>query len=189
MNLCMCIFIVVFTYDNGTYTYFPDFNDNFSSSIGATMLTENNYLGTFLLWIMNGNNLKSFEGRREPTSSESMKDVRSYSHVTKAVFKGWSGDGNVFGIGQLIWKNGDKYEGSFRDGQMFGHGKYYYAIGDLYIGEFLNGKEDGLGVLKYKNGDVFEGFWKNGMKNGKGKMTYKNTKVEKGVWKNNKLMS
>lgn len=41
------------------------------------------------------------------------------------------------GKAQIVYSNGDKYDGDFKDGEKSGKGVYKYSTGDIYEGEWL----------------------------------------------------
>lgn len=79
--------------------------------------------------------------------------------------KGW-----MDGEGTLVFKNGDRYEGSIHENIIDGIGCYTYSNGNRYEGEFVNGKITGFGVFQFKNGNRFEGEFVNGKIYGDGTM-------------------
>jgi hypothetical protein len=48
-----------------------------------------------------------------------------------------------------VFKNGDKYEGTFKDGNIDGKGKYTSKDGEVYDGEFKDNKHFGFGILTF----------------------------------------
>lgn len=39
----------------------------------------------------------------------------------------------------MIFRNGDRYKGSFKGNKFNGYGEYFWITGDVYKGEFING--------------------------------------------------
>ncbi|MHC1689596.1 MAG: hypothetical protein AB9833_02080 [Bacteroidales bacterium] len=77
------------------------------------------------------------------------------------------------GQGQFVWKNGDKYEGTFTNGQITGKGTFYYANGDMiYEGDFVNGLKHGTGTFVWESGQneitTYDGTFFNGKMTGIG---------------------
>lgn len=62
------------------------------------------------------------------------------SWIGRQVKKGEFVDGELEGIGTLIFENGDYYEGQFKNGKRSGKGIEYYAKGGKLIGSWLNNK-------------------------------------------------
>lgn len=79
--------------------------------------------------------------------------------------KGW-----MDGDGTLIFKNGDKYEGTVHENLIDGVGSYFYKNGNRYEGEFVSGRITGNGIFQFKNGNRFEGEFLNGRIYGDGTM-------------------
>jgi hypothetical protein len=68
------------------------------------------------------------------------------------------------GIGQMIYTNGDVYEGNWSNGKCHGEGKMTFSNGDIYKGNWHVGKRDGIGKMIYitgteiwEQGVVYEG--------------------------------
>lgn len=59
------------------------------------------------------------------------------------------------GRGILSWRDGEKYDGTFKDDELDGTGVYYYANGDRYEGQFKNGVKHGRGIYHFANGDRY----------------------------------
>ena len=69
---------------------------------------------------------------------------------------------------EIVYSNGDLYDGPLKDLRRHGEGKLIYAGGDVYEGSFAEDKIDGYGRYTYANGDVYEGEFKNGLMDGEG---------------------
>ena len=126
-------------------------------------------------------------------------------------------DNNIFGYGELYFKNGEKYEGVFNDGKMNGWGRYINPNGVCFEGLFKNNCLTGKGIIikeelinnkrtyyNYK-GDIvnflkegkgiektdeyiYEGEFLNDLKEGKGKLTYfKGGEVYEGDFSRNEI--
>ena len=110
------------------------------------------------------------------------------------------------GYGQIIYGDGEEYNGEFKDKKFCGKGTYNFASGLIYEGEFVNNKFNGKGVLTFPNkkiyngefkdnkfngigaiqnedGSKYEGEFKDHQYNGKGKFTEPSGKIEIGIWK------
>ena len=56
------------------------------------------------------------------------------------------------GKGNLVFNDGDEYEGEYRDDKFHGRGKYIWANGDVYDGQWVNGKRSGHGIATNVDG-------------------------------------
>lgn len=65
---------------------------------------------------------------------------RGESWIGRQVKKGEFVNGELEGIGTLIFENGDYFEGQFMNGKRSGKGVEYYAKGGKLIGSWLNDK-------------------------------------------------
>jgi hypothetical protein len=95
----------------------------------------------------------------------------------------WNGKEQLHGIGEIIFANGDFFEGEFKDGDANGHGKMTYANGDIFEGEYKDGEANGPCKWTFANGDIFEGEYKDSKRNGPGKYTYANGDIFEGEYK------
>ena len=84
-----------------------------------------------------------------------------------------------FGLGKMIYFNGDLYEGNWENDKRNGKGRLLYGqdgcIG-VYVGEFLDDKRNGKG--RYYDAvkeEIFEGEWNNDKKNGEGTLAKRQT--------------
>ena len=95
---------------------------------------------------------------------ESNGDIFEGEVITK-------GDTNTkHGVGKLITKTGNIFEGVWRHNQIEGICKIRYNNGDIYEGQFSNGKQNGIGVkFIISSGERYEGQWVNGQMTGYGK--------------------
>ncbi|MCI4649011.1 caspase family protein, partial [Phaeodactylibacter sp.] len=66
------------------------------------------------------------------------------------------------GTGTYIFKNDNKYTGTFKDGYPHGKGTIIYANGERYEGELKMGYLSGHGVLFTNTGEQRSGIWHNG---------------------------
>ena len=55
--------------------------------------------------------------------------------------------------GELLWNDGDRYEGDFKNDKKEGKGIYYWNDGNRYEGDFKNDKKEGKGIYYYNNGN------------------------------------
>ncbi len=88
------------------------------------------------------------------------------------------------GNGTLISQDGSTYKGNWIMNKKSGNGTITYADGSMYKGYFLNGQYDGQGKMYYVNGDVYDGAWKLSKKEGYGRYTEANGNYFYGMWKN-----
>ena len=50
------------------------------------------------------------------------------------------------GYGNIIWKDGARYDGQWENGKANGNGIFHHINGDVYQGEFKNDKANGYGI-------------------------------------------
>ena len=62
-----------------------------------------------------------------------------------------------------------------------------YENGDIYNGQTLNDKKHGQGIMKYANGNVYDGSWNNDKRHGQGTITFNNDDVYEGEWKDDNI--
>ena len=98
-------------------------------------------------------------------------------------YKGSFIDGKMTGKGVLHLRAANqRYEGDFVNGMMTGKGKYYFKSGNIYEGDFTEDDMTGKGIMRFANGHVYKGdFYKDDM-TGKGIMRYANGDVYEGDW-------
>lgn len=101
---------------------------------------------------------------------------------TSMMYTGNWVDGKFHGSGQLVYSNGDTYNGDFYEGRICGQGSLAVVGGLTYEGQWNDDQFDGRGTLKYPNGVIYEGQFKNGMKHGKGGIVYPNGGKYYGGW-------
>ena len=89
-------------------------------------------------------------------------------------FEGTLVNGIKQGKGVFIWSNGQRYKGDWANDMPNGKGTIYYANGNRYDGEVKNGRPHGQGVTHFKGGDVYAGNWVNGKSQGHGRYTWAN---------------
>lgn len=86
------------------------------------------------------------------------------------------------GLGTCVYRNGDRYEGTFAAGVRCGPGRLSEASGSVCEGEWLRDKMSGTGQRKYVSGDVFKGLFREGLRHGKGCLKYANNNVLEAEW-------
>lgn len=60
------------------------------------------------------------------------------------------------GNGEMIYDNGDKYNGMWQNDEKSGFGIYIFKCGNIFEGNFLNNDFE-KGKIFFENGDIFEG--------------------------------
>ena len=84
-------------------------------------------------------------------------------------------------MGEIKYKNGDKYYGYSLNQRPHGQGIYTNKLGEKFSGEFIHG-EITYGTIKFPDGKRYTGDLKNWQPNGNGEMRTDSEKSE-GVWK------
>jgi hypothetical protein len=97
------------------------------------------------------------DGRFESLASQEKYIANAVQLQTGCLF-GNCANGN----GTYAYRDGSRYEGSFRDGKPDGQGHFYYPNGDHYEGQMLRGLRHGKGRLIHENGKVTNGPWTQG---------------------------
>ena len=71
---------------------------------------------------------------------------------------------NLFnGKGEILWSNGDRFNGDFKDGLYNGKGIYKFNMNTcVYTGEFSKGKFNGRGELCKRGDYTVVGLFKDG---------------------------
>lgn len=90
--------------------------------------------------------------------------------------------GQRSGLGKMIFKNGDIYEGMYLNGMRNGKGKYTWKNGGWYEGEYINHKRHGFGIMHYPDKSTYQGIWFENYRHGKGTYTYPNGDTYEGQW-------
>lgn len=93
---------------------------------------------------------------------DGLQNGQGYYRSPEFAYRGEWEKGWMDGDGTLVFKNGDKYEGSVHENLIDGIGTYTFKNGNFYEGEFVEGQMSGLGVFHFKNGTTFEGEFLNG---------------------------
>ena len=87
--------------------------------------------------------------------------------------------------GELTWKDGKTYKGSFIDGKMTGKGAMRFKNKDFYEGDFVDGKQTGKGIFMHSDGEIYKGDFLNDLYHGKGDYRSQDGETYVGDWKNN----
>jgi hypothetical protein len=100
-------------------------------------------------------------------------------------------EGNMQGLGLMVYVNGDQYEGNWKDNKRHGTGtmKYYYD-GNSYTGNWEDDKKHAtkkreIGIMNFKNGNIYKGQWENDMMHGNGELRFSNGDNYVGTFENN----
>ena len=96
--------------------------------------------------------LKSSEAK-SPYTAENMI-------FAKGIYNGYLKKGEPSGKGNMLLKNGDRYEGEFKDGLFHGRGIYIWSDGKAFKGFFEKGSFAGRGTLIMSDGNQTTGEWK-----------------------------
>ena len=98
-----------------------------------------------------------------------------------AIYSGpYNKRGQRHGEGQLVWENGDIYQGNFVNNVREGQGTLTYAATQKnndngeYVGEWHNNRMHGEGTRRYPNGGLYIGEYEYGKKEGEGRFYYTN---------------
>ena len=102
-----------------------------------------------------------------------LQDGTGYYRSPSFAYRGQWEKGWMDGEGLLVFKNGDRYEGTVHENIIDGIGTYEYANGNRYEGEFVSGVISGNGVFQFKDGNRFEGEFYNGKIYGDGTLYLK----------------
>jgi hypothetical protein len=69
---------------------------------------------------------------------------------------------------ELMWDNGDRYEGEWVGDLMHGRGSWVAANGERYEGEWRDGERHGRGLFTGLDGETYDGQWEDGVEHGRG---------------------
>jgi len=89
--------------------------------------------------------------------------------------------------GRMRYKDGDEFVGYFKHNKMNGFGSWTYASGGYFYGYFKNDRRNGQGIFSSGEGTEFEGYYDHGKKHGAGKMKYSDGTRLEGTWVNGKM--
>lgn len=93
---------------------------------------------------------------------DGLQNGKGYYRSPEFTYRGEWEKGWMDGDGTLVFKNGDKYEGTVHENLIDGIGTYTFKDGNYYEGEFVEGQMSGLGIFHFKDGTTFEGEFLNG---------------------------
>ncbi|CDW81949.1 UNKNOWN [Stylonychia lemnae] len=90
------------------------------------------------------------------------------------VYFGQIHQGQMHGLGTMLFKNGFCYQGMFVKGSRDGLGFTYDLSGNKYKGEHRKGIREGQGIFKTNDDKLYEGGWSNNKMHGRGRETFTN---------------
>lgn len=109
------------------------------------------------------------------------------------MYEGYYEHGKRHGKGLYVFKNGARYDGSWKKGSnviyfeihlqnnflglKYGQGEFIYPDGSTYVGEWKKDLKHGKGKYTYVNKDTYEGTWYKGLRFGYGTYIYKTVNV------------
>lgn len=99
------------------------------------------------------------------------------------IYEGDVLNGMLHGTGSLKWIDGTIYEGEFQFNQITGEGTYHWMDGSSYTGQVLDSLRSGFGTFRQKD-VVYEGYWVKGLRHGKGELKYISGTCYKGDFEN-----
>lgn len=75
---------------------------------------------------------------------------------------GYFKDAKLFGNGEILYKNRDKYSGQFKNSLRHGEGHMeYFVLKAEYTGSWKRNKREGVGTMIFEDGKTFKGIWVN----------------------------
>ncbi|HJV52268.1 MAG TPA: protein kinase [Noviherbaspirillum sp.] len=101
-------------------------------------------------------------------------------------FEGTLVNGVKQGKGEFTWSNGQRYKGDWANDMPNGRGTIYYANGNRYDGQVKDGRPHGQGVTRFKGGDVYAGSWVMGKSQGSGRYTWANGSYWEGEFRDDR---
>lgn len=82
--------------------------------------------------------------------------------------------GQMHGIGTMLFQNGFCYQGMFNRGSREGLGTTFDLSGKKYKGEHKKGIREGQGIFKNSDGRIYEGGWNSNKMHGRGREILQN---------------
>jgi hypothetical protein len=113
-------------------------------------------------------------------------DVEIQAGNTRFVGRFLQENSQISGNGQILWSNGDKYQGDVLRGKRHGQGAFQWSNGQSFIGPWVDDQPRGRGVLRYANGDQYEGDVSGGVPNGSGVLKFASGDVLEARFSNGK---
>ena len=68
-----------------------------------------------------------------------------------------------------------------------GDGEMRYKAGGKYNGSWKHGRYDGQGIRKYADGTAYNGSWESGLRHGEGEVIYSDASMYKGGWQHDQV--
>jgi len=97
----------------------------------------------------------------------------TYTYDSGTVYTGEWRNGKRYGLGTVLWVNGNKFVGYFnKNQQRTGQGTYTFADGTSYVGEWKDSEKNGQGTMNFASGNKHVGQYKNNKRNGQGTYTW-----------------
>ncbi|GIZ50524.1 serine/threonine-protein kinase [Noviherbaspirillum aridicola] len=108
----------------------------------------------------------------EAMASETRRTIRSEGQTLTGEFNADPDSGALSGNGQVVWSNGDRYEGRLVNGSKEGRGQFVWQNGQRYNGDWANNQPNGRGTIVFADGNRYEGDVRNGLPNGRGVLVF-----------------
>lgn len=102
-------------------------------------------------------------------------------------YQGHCVNGKPNGIGEVVFANGDRFNGTFKNGRIDGKGTWTSGTsGNSYSGNWQNGKRQGTGTYSWAHSSQqYVGEWSDDKRHGKGTLTWSNGDRFEGEFRNN----
>lgn len=102
-------------------------------------------------------------------------------------YQGQCLNGKPEGVGEVVFNNGDRFNGSFKNGRIDGSGIWTSgSSGNSYSGSWRDGKRDGTGTYNWVHSkQQYVGTWVDDKRHGQGKLTWGNGDHFEGEFRNN----
>jgi serine/threonine protein kinase len=100
---------------------------------------------------------------------------KTYRHADQTMTGDFTADpstGLVSGKGQIVWNNGDRFDGTLVKGSKEGKGQFVWSNGQRYNGDWARNEPNGRGTLVFANGNRYEGDIRNGLPDGRGVLVF-----------------
>ncbi len=116
--------------------------------------------GEFAQGLPHGSGIRTYSGGRQ---SGGQWIEGTYRNMTSSRPRSGCLSGNCEnGFGTYVFRQGDRYTGSFVDGKPQGSGQVFYQNGDRYEGNMAAGAFSGFGTFTSNDGAIFTGQWREG---------------------------
>lgn len=101
------------------------------------------------------------------------------------VYEGQWRMGRQDGKGEMLWNNGNRYQGQFVDNEFSGCGHMrWFAEGVSYRGQYVADLKHGHGVFTWADGRTYDGEWVRGLRWGRAVVTEGNGCRREALWEN-----